>query len=809
MEEKYICIHGHFYQPPRENAWLETVEIQDSAHPYHDWNHRITAQCYSPNAYSRILDEEGRIDHIVNNYETMSFNFGPTLLGWMELHAPNVYESILEGDRLSSERYSGHGSALAQAYNHLIMPLANRRDKYTQILWGIHDFEYRFNRKPEGMWLPETAVDLETLEILNELGILFTILSPYQAARIRRREDADWEDVSNGTIDPKVPYVQKLPNGNEISLFFYDGPISRAVGFEGLLKNGQAFAERLTSGFMDQDTPQLLHIATDGESYGHHSPHGDMALAYALHFIESHNLALLTNYGEFLEKYPPTCEVEIKENTSWSCPHGITRWTDDCGCSTGGHPDWHQRWRAPLRESMDWLRDRLADAYADAAAEYLRNPWKARDEYISVILDRSAKSVGDFMRQHCRQAPCPADNVRILKLLEMERHALLMYTSCGWFFDDISGIETLQIIQYAGRAIQLYHEEFKNDLEPQFLKRLSRAESNIPEHGNGRRIYEKFVKPAMVDLKRIAAHYAISSLFEAYSDQTSLFCCALSQKEYHHRMAGNTQLAAGRVAISSDITQESETTRFGVFHMGDHQLTCGVSGDLQETDFATWVDQILETFDHADFTKIWQLMDEAFGGSLYSLKSLFKDGQRKVLHAILAKKIDDALSVYRYVYEPNVPLLRFLRDSDTPIPDTLYASGGFVINRDLKIELAREDIDQDKVTHLLREADLAGIRLDARTLEYTLRKNLEKKGDALKQEPERQDLLENVAAGVELVYELPFDVNLRRLQDIHYELKQRVYPERKAREKKGEAESARWVSVFEPLCVKLNLRVDE
>jgi hypothetical protein len=313
----------------------------------------------------------------------------------------------------------------------------------------------------------------------------------------------------------------------------------------------------------------------------------------------------------------------------------------------------------------------------------------------------------------------------------------------------------------------------------------------------------------MVDLKRIAAHYAISSLFEAYSDQTSLFCCALSQKEYHHRMAGNTQLAAGRVAISSDITQESETTRFGVFHMGDHQLTCGVSGDLQETDFATWVDQILETFDHADFTKIWQLMDEAFGGSLYSLKSLFKDGQRKVLHAILAKKIDDALSVYRYVYEPNVPLLRFLRDSDTPIPDTLYASGGFVINRDLKIELAREDIDQDKVTHLLREADLAGIRLDARTLEYTLRKNLEKKGDALKQEPERQDLLENVAAGVELVYELPFDVNLRRLQDIHYELKQRVYPERKAREKKGEAESARWVSVFEPLCVKLNLRVDE
>ena len=325
METKYICIHGHFYQPPRENAWLEAVEVQDSAHPYHDWNRRITVECYSANVYSRILDDAGRIEKIVNNYEKISFNFGPTLLAWMEIHAPDVYQAVLEADKRSMARYSGHGSALAQAYNHMIMPLAHERDKHTQVLWAIRDFEYRFGRRPEGMWLPETAVDLETLEVLADQGILFTILSPDQAAQTRGLEDTDWCDVSDGAIDPKVPYLQQLEGGGTMTLFFYDGPISRAVAFEGLLKNGEAFAERLVSGFADQETPQLLHIATDGESYGHHFPHGDMALAYALHYIESQDLAQLTNYGEFLEKCPPTQEVQIKENTSWSCAHGVAR----------------------------------------------------------------------------------------------------------------------------------------------------------------------------------------------------------------------------------------------------------------------------------------------------------------------------------------------------------------------------------------------------------------------------------------------------------------------------------------------------
>ncbi len=807
MEEKYICIHGHFYQPPRENAWLEAVEVQDSAHPYHDWNRRITAECYSANAYSRILDESGRIEEIVNNYEKISFNFGPTLLAWMERSVPDVYGAVLEADKKSADRYSGHGSALAQAYNHMIMPLANRRDKQTQVLWGIRDFSRRFGREPEGMWLPETAVDIETLEVLSELGLSFTILSPYQAARTRAEGEKEWQDVSDGTIDPKEPYRQNLPGGKSIDIFFYDGPISRAVAFEDLLKDGEVFAERLASGFTERTAPQLLHIATDGESYGHHSAHGDMALAYALHFIESEKLARLTNYGEFLENHPPTREVEIKENSSWSCSHGVERWRSDCGCHSGANPKWHQRWRAPLRDALDFLRDELARIYESKGGEFLKDPWKARDDYIHVVLDRSTESIEAFMDRHCKGARRPSDKVRILKLLEIQRHALLMYTSCGWFFDEISGIETVQIIQYAGRAIQLHEDLYGGDLESRFLEKLSEAESNIPEHGNGRKIYQKFVQPAMVDLKRVAAHYAISSLFEDHAERVSVFCCSASQKEYRSSEAGRARLAAGQVEITSDITQESENIRFVVFYAGDHQLSCGLSKDIAEGVFSDLMAQLFDTFDRADFTEVMQLTGEAFEGSLYSLKSLFKDGQRKILNVILEKKIADALSVYRHVYEPNVPLIRFLKDSSTPIPPPLYASGQFVLNSELDTELDRRDINYERITDQLREAELAGISLDAKTLEYTLRKNLEKKADAFQENPKSQVILQDIVNGVELVYALPFDVNLRKLQNIVHEVKIRNHEDMKRKAEQGDKEAAAWVELFENLCGQLNLRI--
>ncbi|HSN88426.1 MAG TPA: DUF3536 domain-containing protein, partial [Thermoanaerobaculia bacterium] len=454
--QRYLCIHGHFYQPPRENPWLEAVELQDSAYPYHDWNERITAECYAPNTASRILDGDGRIERIVNNYARISFNFGPTLLAWMEAKAPRAYSRVLEADRESAERFSGHGSALAQPYNHIILPLANRRDKKTQILWGLADFERRFGRKPEGAWLPEAAVDLETLDLLAEAGIRFTILEPHQARRVRpkggKKKD-DWRDVSGGRIDTTCPYEAALPSGRRIALFFYDGGISRAVAFEGLLSSGERFSDRLLSPVAaNPDRDRLINIATDGETYGHHHRYGEMALSYALHRIESNGWAVLTNYGEYLETHPPEHEVEIVENTSWSCVHGVDRWREDCGCHTGGDSSWNQAWRAPLRQALDWLRDELAPRYEKAAKAFFPDPWEARDRYISVVLDRSPASVEAFFDG---KPPEGEDRVRALKLLELQRQAMLMYTSCGWFFNDLAGIETLQILRYAGRVVQL------------------------------------------------------------------------------------------------------------------------------------------------------------------------------------------------------------------------------------------------------------------------------------------------------------------------------------------------------------------
>ncbi|MGH9357560.1 MAG: DUF3536 domain-containing protein, partial [Terriglobia bacterium] len=376
----YICIHGHFYQPPRENPWLEAIELQESAHPYHDWNERVNAECYARNAASRFLDEEGRIVRIVSNYSSMSFNFGPTLLRWIEEQHPGLYHLILAADEESRQRFSSHGSALAQAYNHVIMPLANERDQYTQAWWGIRDFEHRFRRKPEGMWLPETAVNLATLETLAALGIKFTILSPQQARRVRKIGGHSWKDVTGGRIDPTMVYLLRLPSGKKINLFFYDGPIAKAVAFEGLLDNGEEFAQRLLGAFSEETRPwpELVHIATDGETYGHHHRYGEMALSYALDYIESRKLAEITNYGEYLERHPPTHVVEITENTSWSCIHGVERWRSNCGCNSGGRPGWNQEWRGPLREALNWLRENLAPRFEAKASSFLKDPWAAR-----------------------------------------------------------------------------------------------------------------------------------------------------------------------------------------------------------------------------------------------------------------------------------------------------------------------------------------------------------------------------------------------------------------------------------------------
>ncbi len=494
--ERYICIHGHFYQPPRENPWLEVIERQESAYPYHDWNERITAECYLPNAASRILDGEGNISRIVSNYTRMSFNFGPTLLAWMETSDPYTYNLIIEADRESRKRYSGHGSAIAQAYNHMIMPLANQRDRQSQVIWGIHDFERRFGRRTEGMWLPETAVDLETLDIMAEQGIRFTILAPHQAKRSRRTGSSNWEE---GGIDTTRAYLVNLPSGRSINVFFYNGPIANAVSFQDVLKDGARFAEMIANAFIVRKGPQLAHIATDGENYGHHHRFGDMALAFAFQHIEENGSARITNYGEYLEKYPPAHEAEVVEKTSWSCSHGIDRWWSDCGDTAGAgiHQDWNQKWRTPLRNAFDRLRDSLSPKYEEKARGLLKDPWAARDGYIDVILDRTEENIGRFFSKYAARELTQEEKTTALKLLEMQRHAMLMYTSCGWYFDELSRPEPVQVMQYAGRTMQLAKELFGDGEEEGFLEIMEQAQSNIPEQGNGRTIYENMVRPAM------------------------------------------------------------------------------------------------------------------------------------------------------------------------------------------------------------------------------------------------------------------------------------------------------------------------
>jgi alpha-amylase/alpha-mannosidase (GH57 family) len=809
---RYLCIHGHFYQPPRENPWLEAIEVEDSARPYHDWNERITAECYGPNAASRILDGEHRIERIVNNYARISFNFGPTLLSWLEQKRPEVYRAILEADVESRARFSGHGSAIAQAYNHIILPLANRRDKQTQILWGLADFERRFRRPAEGMWLPETAVDLETLDLLSRAGVRFTLLEPHQARRVRpkgARGEEEWRDVGEGRIDPSVPYEVKLPSGRRIAVFFYHGAISRAVAFEGLLMSGERFADRLMTAVpAHPESDRLIHIATDGETYGHHHRYGEMALSYALHHIETNGLARLTNYGEYLEAHPPEHEVEIVESTSWSCVHGVGRWREDCGCHTGGQPGWTQAWRAPLRQALDWLRDELNPLWEREAGRLLADPWGARDAYVEVVSDRSPAVVDAFLaRVSAGPPPEGEDRVRALKLLELQRHAMLMYTSCGWFFNDLSGIETLQILRYAGRVAQIAREILGAPVEPELLRRLELARSNLPAQGSGRDLYERIVRPSVVDLPQVAAHYAVSALFEDYPDRAPVYCFSVEKEDGHAFRAGRTRLAIGRARVTSGRTGKTGAFVFGVLHFGDHNLSAGVIPGGDPEAYEALIAEAGTAFEHGDLPRVVRLLDGYFGSVSYSLKSLFRDEQRHILRRVLASTLDEVEDDLRDIYEQQAPLMRFLKTLGMPLPRAFGAAAEFVLNVDLRRAVSRSNADPGEVRRLLAETAALGVELEREELSFALEQALETLVESLRERPGDSDLLRRADEAVSLASSPPFQVDLWRAQNRCYELLRMVYPIQSGKAEEGDAEAAEWVRRFRKLGKGLAVRV--
>ncbi len=807
VTERFITIHGHFYQPPRENPWLDMVEVQDSAYPYHDWNERITVQCYGPNAVARILGEHGRIAKLVNNYARISCNFGPTLLAWLEERVPDVYQAILDADRESMTRFGGHGSAIAQVYNHVIMPLANSRDRITQVIWGIRDFTHRFGREPEGMWLAETAVDLATLEVLAEHGIRFTILAPTQAKRIRRREADAWIDVQGGQIDSTRAYLQKLPSGRSIVLFFYNGPLSRAVAFEQLLRDGAGFASCLLNSFADRPGPQLVHLATDGESYGHHHPHGDMALAYALEHIEASGTARLTCYGEFLDRYPPEYEVEIFENTAWSCAHGIDRWRDDCGCNSG-RPGWHQRWRKPLREALDGLRDTLLPLYEEHAGALFTDPWQTRNDYIQVLLDGSRETQNRFLDQHARKQLDPACRVRALELLELQRHALLMYTSCGWFFDEISGLETTQVLLYAGRVIQLGESLFGVPLEEAFLTALEQAPSNLPEHGTGRAVYEKFIRPAKVDRHHVGAHYAVSSLFEDYPNKGWLFCYKIDRHDEKRYESGKVRMVIGHATLTSLPTQQTWDFAYAAIHMGDHNVNGGVSGYPGDKEYATLVEAFSEAFSRVDTPRILRLMDRHFGESTHSVASLFRDEQRKVLKRLLRAELAETMDLYSRLFSQSQPLMRFLKHLNQPLPLPLRAATEVLFNTDLRWAFTDDDPDFAQIRQLVKEASEWGVHLDVKGLGYKFSKLLDRAAERWREVPQLTELMQMLLSGIELGRELPFELNLWKAQNVYFELVHSTYPDMAELSAAGNEPARVWVEKFLQLGELLHVEVE-
>ncbi len=773
--ECFVCIHCHFYQPPRENPWLEAVEAQDSAKPYHDWNERITAECYRPNGASRILDGQGRIAQIVNNYARISFNFGPTLLSWLEWQAPQTYERILKADRESQQRFSGHGSALAQAYNHIILPLANPRDKHTQVVWGMKDFQHRFGRDPEGMWLPETAADVDTLEALSSEGIKFTILSPYQAGKFRGDSKSAWVNLHGQGIDSKRPYVCRLPSGRSIGIFFYDGVVARAVAFDKLLFDGANLARRLAGRFDHQgDSVQLVHIATDGETYGHHHSHGDMALAYALDYVERHKLARITNYGEYFAAHPPTHEVEILEKTAWSCAHGVDRWQSNCGCNSAVNSQWSQEWRRPLREALDWLRDDLAGRYEFDAKNFLRDPWAARNGYIQAVMDRSQDNVRSFLQEHALRVLSGEEEMRVLRLLEMQRHLMLMYTSCGWFFDEPTGPETVQVLQYAGRAAQLSDGLFGANHEEQFLRRLEKIQSNIAEFGNGRMIFERFVRPAMLDLFGAAAHYIISSLFDGYLKRESMYCYAADLRDGQVFAEGKKKLAIGRAGITSRITLAQLDFNFAVLYRGDHQLIAGIGPGGDESSFQAFTDQASAAFSQDDLAHCSHLIEHYFGRWTYSFKSLFHDERQRIIAQLVDESLADIDELYQRVHEQHAPQISFLTELKMPLPTILQAMGQFVVGNAIRRSLAEEKPNFEQIRKLLETAMKDGIGLPDAALNPALRRRLDTLLHRWQRKPADLPTLQTLESLVQLAQVPPFKVDLWEAQNQYYELLQTI-----------------------------------
>ena len=748
-----VTVHGHFYQPPRENPYLDAIERQASASPAHDWNERIYHECYRPNAFARVLNDRGEVTGIVNNYEYLSFNIGPTLMSWLERYDSVVYQRIIEADRKSSQRLNGHGNAIAQVYNHIIMPLANERDKYTQIRWGIADFRSRFDRDPEGMWLAETAVDYATLEVLVAEGIRFIVLAPSQAERCRQlpndeNPDPEWYEVGGGQIDPTRPYrcylkpEMRLMASNHLSplsshhfsrnqphsspvttntpyidIFFYDGPISRDMGFNDVLSNSHHLAGRLGQAVRGDHRPaQLISVATDGETFGHHKNSTEKCLAYAFTEEFPRRGWTVTNYAHYLSQNPSSWEVELKPVTAWSCSHGVDRWQDDCGCGGGG--EWNQKWRRPLRDTLNWLRDQLIPIYEKAARKLFRDPWAARDEYIDVIRDRSTANVDSFLAKHQIRELDRNQQVDALRLLEMQRHTLLMFTSCGWFFEEISRPEGVQILRYAARAVELAAEVSGVQLEKDFIDRLALAPSNVDCFKTGAEVYRQQVATAQISLREVAAHYAISSLFAKYPREQRVYCYQAQQLDFQIQRMGSMTLAVGQLQLTSEITRETEVFVFAAFHLGGWDFHCCIQPFGSDRSYTMLKERLFGVLQEASAAHAILEMVRLFGDQSFSLRDLFAEERHRIVQLLSQENLTRLDQLYTQVYRENYGVMMAFHRDELPVPVELKVAAEVALgHRCLTAAKALEQETADKESLL---AEIEAIATEASNLRTRL-----------------------------------------------------------------------------------------
>jgi hypothetical protein len=772
MEDVAFVLHGHFYQPPRENPWTDVVPREPSAAPFHDWNARITAECYRPNGWARVLDDQGRIVAIVDNYERMSFDVGPTLLSWLALHATKTYARIVGADR--TER-----RAIAQGYGHAILPLCNDRDLRTQIRWGLADFRYRFEREAEGLWLPETAVDDRVLAALAEEGVSFTILAPGQIAAVRPLaaagdgDDAGWRPAEPGSTATVLRWRHPDRPHLGVDLVVHDGPISHDVAFGGF--SSQVVVDRIVG-----TGRELVAVACDGETFGHHHHFADRGVAYALSVEAARRSVALPRLADWIAAHPPIDEARVRLS-AWSCGHGVDRWKDDCGCHTGGEPGWSQTWRRPLREALDVVRDAAVEVFERRGPAVLRDPWAARDAYVDVLLGAVGRP--EFVAMHV-----VGDPVEALTLLESQRHALLMYTSCGWFFNDLAGHETVQILRYAARCLDLLDELGEQPPVDRVLDTLARARSNRSEEGDGRAVWHRYVTPTRVDPGRVVAHLALTELLAGAGATAELGGFAVEREVAEAVDRGGVAVCAGRMALTHRRTGRCTTWAYGAVHLGGLEVTGAVRPARDfEADAASALNFVETTRGGDRVTKLLRTVVARFGPREFGLESALPSEGGDVAHATAAALADRFVAAYERLRADNHDTLASLAVAETVLPPELRGPIEAALARRLEAAVGEAGGATDPAAYggalaVVRTAREEGVRVASPRAALSLGRAVSRAVDRASLEA-TEAMVARAVGMIALAQELGLEVDLTVAEEMVYDAlrDERVTPDERER----------------------------